>query len=127
MQCFYHPESHAVGTCKHCQRGLCRDCASEREGGLACQGRCEEMVDQVSALIRRNIHVGVKARPLSLVSLLVFGGGFVLLLYLSLTEDNPTVRPMLYLLTAFCFVAVMGQLSILRSWLARRQAREKTP
>jgi hypothetical protein len=124
MQCFYHSGSDAVGTCKHCHRGLCRDCASEREGGLACKGRCEALVDQVSALIQRNIHVGVKARPLSLISLLVFAGGFAVLLYLSLTEDNPTVRPMLYLLTAFCFVAVMGQLSILRSWLARRSVRK---
>ncbi len=124
MQCFYHAPAHAVGTCKHCHRGLCRDCASEREGGLACKGRCETHVDQVSALIQRNIHVGVKARPLSLISLLVFTGGFLALLYLSFTEDNPSVRTMLYLLTAICFVAVMGQLSILRSWLARRSARK---
>ncbi len=124
MQCFYHAQAHAVGTCKHCHRGLCRDCASEREGGLACKERCETHVDQVNALIQRNIHVGVKARPLSLVSLLVFTGGFLALLYLSFTEDNPSVRTMLYLLTAICFVAVMGQLSILRSWLAKRSTRK---
>lgn len=127
MKCFYHAEADAVGTCKHCHRGVCRECAAEREGGLACRGHCEAQVDQVNALIQRNIHVGVKARPLSLIALLVFAGAFFALLYLSLTEDNPSVRTMLYLLTAFCFVAVMGQLSILRSWLTRRAARTREP
>jgi hypothetical protein len=127
MKCFYHAEADAVGTCKHCHRGVCRECAAEREGGLACRGHCEAQVDQVNALIQRNIQVGVKARPLSLIALLVFAGAFFALLYLSLTEDNPSVRTMLYLLTAFCFVAVMGQLSILRSWLTRGAARTREP
>jgi hypothetical protein len=127
MKCFYHAEADAVGTCKHCHRGVCRECAAEREGGIACRNRCEAQVDQVNALIQRNILVGVKARPLSLVALVVFAGAFFALLYLSLNEDNPSVRTMLYLLTAFCFVAVLGQLSILRSWLARRAAKERQP
>ena len=127
MKCFYHPEASAVGTCKHCHRGLCRNCASEREGGLACRGRCEAMVDQVSALVQRNIHVGVKARPLSFVALAVFVGAFAALLYLALTEENQSVRTMLYLLAAFSFVGAMGQASIVRSWLARRTAPKRAP
>ena len=127
MKCFYHPEADAVGTCKHCQRGICRTCAAEREGGLACKGRCESQVDQVSALIQRNIHVGVRARPLSFVALAVFLGGFVALLYLATHEDNPSVRTMLYLLPAFCFVGLMGQASILRSWFVRRAAQNRVP
>jgi len=72
MKCFYHAQADAVGTCKHCHRGVCRECAAERDGGIACRGRCEGAVDQVNALIARNIQVGVKARPLSFVALAVF-------------------------------------------------------
>jgi len=127
MKCFYHPEADAVGTCRHCHRGICRNCAAEREGGLACQGRCETDVDQVHALVQRNIHVGVRARPLSFVALAVFTGGFFALLYLATHEEIPSVRTMLYLLSAFCFVGLMGQASILRSWLVRRAAQKRTP
>jgi hypothetical protein len=126
MKCFYHPQADAVGTCKHCHRGICRECAAEREGGLACRGRCESQVDFVNALIQRNIQVGVKARPLSLISLLVFAGAFVALLYMGLHEDNANVRTMIYLLSAFCFVGVIGQVSILKSWLARRAAQKRS-
>jgi hypothetical protein len=125
MKCFYHAAADAVGTCKHCHRGICRDCAAERDGGLACRGRCEGAVDQVNALIARNIQVGVKARPLSIVALIVFVGAFATLLYLALTEENQSVRTMLYILSAFSFVGVLGQASILRSWLVRRAAQKR--
>jgi hypothetical protein len=127
MKCFYHVQADAVGTCKHCHRGVCRDCAAERDGGLACRGHCEAQVDQVSALIQRNIQVGVKSRPLSLVSLVVFLGAFCALLYLALNEENPSVKTMYFLLSAFCLVGLLGQASILRSWLARRAAGDRRP
>jgi hypothetical protein len=38
-------------------------CGAERDGGLACKDRHEKEVDQVTALIRRNVQVGVKAQP----------------------------------------------------------------
>ena len=125
MKCFYHHDADAVGSCKHCHRGICRECAAERDGGLSCKGRCESQVDLVSALINRNIHVGLKARPLSLVALGVFVVAFFALLYLAVTESNDSVRTMLYLLSAFSFVGALGQASILRTWLARRAAQKR--
>jgi hypothetical protein len=120
MKCFYHPDAEAVGLCKHCQRGLCSACASERDGGLACRDRHESQVDQVSALIRRNVQVGVKSRPLSLISFTIFVIALLVLIDLALNEDNPNVRTMLYMLAAFAFVAVLGQVPVLRSMLARK-------
>jgi len=52
MNCFYHPEITAIGTCKSCSRGLCRECAAEQDGGLACRNRCEQEVDQLTALVQ---------------------------------------------------------------------------
>lgn len=49
MKCFAHPDREAVGVCKACLKGTCRDCAVDLGGGLACLGRCE---DRVRALIR---------------------------------------------------------------------------
>lgn len=125
MKCFYHAEADAVGTCKHCHRGICRECAAERDGGLACRGRCEVAVDQVNALIARNIHVGLRARPLSFVAFAVFVTAFVALPYLAVNEENQNVRTMLYLLSAFSFVGALGQASILRSWLLRKAAQKR--
>jgi heme A synthase len=120
MKCFNHPQTDAVGTCKHCQRGLCHECASEREGGLACRGRCEAQVDAVNALIRRNIQVGLRSRLVSLVAFFVFLAALITLVYLALNEENANVRTMLYMIAAISFVAILGQVSVIRTMLKRK-------
>ena len=54
MECFYHEGATAVGSCRSCLKGLCRSCATELEGGLACAGRCEDMVRSVVATIQQS-------------------------------------------------------------------------
>ena len=54
MKCFFHPENDAVGMCKSCSRGLCSDCAVEFPDGLACPGRCEELVPKLNSLLQKN-------------------------------------------------------------------------
>jgi len=127
MKCFYHPQADAVGTCKHCHRGICSGCASERSGGLACRGRCEAMVDSVSALIERNINVGVRARPISAFALVVFLAGCAALFYLALKEEQPTTRLLLFIMAAWAFVIALGQLYAVRGWLKRRAAERRGP
>ena len=80
-------------------------------------------MDQVSALIRRNVQVGVKSRPLSLISFAIFVVALLVLIDLALNEENPNVKTMLYILAAFSFVAVLGQVPVLRSMLARKSGR----
>jgi hypothetical protein len=55
VNCFYHPTTIAVGTCKSCNKGLCPACAVDLGKGLACKGHCEEDVKAVIQLIDRNI------------------------------------------------------------------------
>jgi sulfite exporter TauE/SafE len=55
MNCFYHPDKPAVGLCKHCQRGLCSDCASLVDDSLACKDRHEEQVHALEEMTRKNI------------------------------------------------------------------------
>jgi hypothetical protein len=55
VNCFYHPEISAVGLCKHCQRGLCSECAAIVDDVLACKGRHEEQVRALEQLTARNL------------------------------------------------------------------------
>jgi sulfite exporter TauE/SafE len=55
MNCFYHPDKPAVGLCKHCQRGLCSECATVIEDVLACKDRHEEQVHALEEMTRQNI------------------------------------------------------------------------
>jgi hypothetical protein len=57
MRCFYHEEREAVGSCKSCGKGLCRDCAVDLTKGLACPGRCEADAQALIQLIDRNIQL----------------------------------------------------------------------
>jgi uncharacterized membrane protein len=53
--CFHHPDKPAVGICKHCQRGLCTDCAAIVDDSLACKDRHEEQVRGLNLLTERGI------------------------------------------------------------------------
>lgn len=56
MKCFNHDGRDAVGTCKSCGKGVCRECAVDMGKGLACRDRCEKDVSNVISLIDQNIH-----------------------------------------------------------------------
>ena len=55
MVCYYHPDRSAVGLCKHCQRGLCTDCATLVDDALACKNRHEGQVRGLEQMTARNI------------------------------------------------------------------------
>ena len=54
MKCFNHPDIDAVGICKNCNKGLCMDCLTEVENGIACTSTCVEEVKLVNSLINRS-------------------------------------------------------------------------
>jgi len=64
MRCFYHDEKEAVGSCKSCGKGLCRDCAVDLGKGLACRGRCEADAQALIQLIDRNIQLSTTSTNL---------------------------------------------------------------
>jgi prefoldin subunit 5 len=47
MRCFYHEEKQAVGLCKSCGKGICKECAVDLTTALACRGHCEESVRSI--------------------------------------------------------------------------------
>jgi hypothetical protein len=55
MVCYYHPDRQAVGTCKHCQRGICSECSTLVNDTLACKDRHEDQVRASDLALRRNV------------------------------------------------------------------------
>jgi len=55
MNCFYHPNQEAIGTCKSCGKGLCAACATDLGKGLACRNRCEADAQAMIDLVSRGI------------------------------------------------------------------------
>jgi hypothetical protein len=114
LQCFYHPEVSAVGSCKHCYRGLCSACAAEREGGLACRGRHETDVDATSALIARNIQVVTGSTWPTVLRIVVYWGVSTGLVYYATTQVAVySVRFLFLALAAITFVAGLGSARLL--------------
>ncbi|HUB02824.1 MAG TPA: hypothetical protein VL983_09060 [Terriglobales bacterium] len=61
MKCFSHPEMDAVGSCKHCFKGVCARCAKDSGVGVVCSQACEDEVRSVRAMMER----GRKMYPLA--------------------------------------------------------------
>jgi len=54
MKCYNHHDSEAVGTCKHCSKGVCNTCAKDSGWGLVCSQQCEDEVKALRAMVERN-------------------------------------------------------------------------
>mgnify|MGYP000176131387 CR=1 FL=1 len=64
MECFYHPNASACGICKSCQRGICKECSSELENGIACKGKCEEQATALNDLVASSIKMQASSETL---------------------------------------------------------------
>ena len=54
MHCFNHSDRLAIGICKCCSKGLCIDCATDLEHGLACKNKHEQQVEAMNMIIKKN-------------------------------------------------------------------------
>ena len=55
MECFYHAGVSAVGSCRACLKGLCRECAIELQAALACPSGCEPMARALVASLQQSL------------------------------------------------------------------------
>ncbi len=56
MNCFNHEDKTAVGVCKHCHKGICKECSEDLGYGIACKEHISE-VENIEKLVSRNIKV----------------------------------------------------------------------
>ncbi len=61
MNCYYLPDTPAIGICKSCGRGLSMEYAADVGNGLACKDKCEARVRLLNSIIDRNIRVSAVA------------------------------------------------------------------
>ncbi len=54
MNCFNHDDVPAVGMCKSCGKGICRECLKEIPDGLACKGTCVDRSVMINRIIDNN-------------------------------------------------------------------------
>lgn len=53
MKCYQHPETDAVGICRHCAKGVCKQCGVLVENCLACRYSCEQQVARTLRTVER--------------------------------------------------------------------------
>jgi hypothetical protein len=113
MECFYHEGASAVGSCRACLKGLCRGCAVELEGGLACPGRCEAQVRGIVATLQQSVRYqsvstgllrSARGLWLGIAGVSAFVGVFVLVWGLQL----PTFREVTLLSIPFFALALLA-------------------
>jgi len=109
MKCFYHPTADAVGSCKHCSRGLCVECAAECVGGLACRNKHEAEVDAVSALIARNLRLSKRAWPIVLLAGVVYWGIAIGSVYMLLHTSDDSLKLLSVVMAALMTVCAIPQ------------------
>src|ERR1700748_609065 len=61
MNCYYHHNVPAVGTCKNCHKGICPECLTDVENGIACTVSCVEEVKTLNSLIAKNKNLSQRA------------------------------------------------------------------
>ena len=54
MKCYTHDQNDAVGICKNCQKGICKECATLVDGSMSCIGTCEENVKELNRAIEQS-------------------------------------------------------------------------
>jgi hypothetical protein len=54
MKCFNHPDTDAIGICKTCNKGICKECVVDVGNGLACKNSCENEVLMLNELLSRS-------------------------------------------------------------------------
>jgi len=114
MNCFYHSDREAIGTCKACSKGLCEECAVDLGQGLACGGRHEVLVADYNNLIEKNIKIysGSSGNTLIVPSfLLAFG---LILVWGGLKTNDG--------FTSFSFI--LGLASVVLSYFIYRRNKE---
>jgi hypothetical protein len=122
MKCFNHEKIDAVGVCRSCGRGLCRDCIAEVGLSCSCKGECEEVVATMNDLVERGRTSYQKISGAQLRFGIVFGlVGVILLVFAGVSFADAQSGTGYYLLALAIPLLVLGALMI----YAAKRLREK--
>jgi hypothetical protein len=74
MECAEHEGHAAIGICRACLRGVCRECAAPQRLGLACRGRCEADVTALAATLEASMRTAALSSGMLQTTPRVFTG-----------------------------------------------------
>ncbi|MFI5342815.1 MAG: hypothetical protein ACHQUC_01205 [Chlamydiales bacterium] len=57
MYCYNHSTVEAAGMCRHCFKGLCRECCGKNENYLVCSESCAERVKDIEEMNERALSI----------------------------------------------------------------------
>ncbi len=122
MKCFNHEHMDAVGVCRSCGRGLCRDCVAEVGLSCSCKGECEKVVATMNDLVERGRTAYQKMSAVQLRFGIAFAlFGVILLALSSLYFADAQSEYGYFLLACSVPLLVLGALMI----YSARRLREK--
>jgi hypothetical protein len=118
MEFFYHQGNQACGVCKSCNRGICRDCASEVINGLACKDKCESEVIELNRMISGSQEIEDSAKAMIKSVSVISGDLFnlaigILFLGYGIYDDMDFI---LYLGVVFLLFGFVG---LIRAWRSK--------
>ena len=116
MNCYLHPETVAVGSCKHCCKGVCASCAVDTGVGLACTMACELRIKAGNVLAEsaRKSYV-VSARSYWYLAIYL-GASLVYVFFAALAKTFPMKYGVVY--GAFYLLAIA---MVLKLWYDSKQ------
>ena len=119
MNCYNHQDRPAVGICKNCNKGLCRDCAVDVGNGLACKDSCEEEVRAINDMTERGktaYHKASKAHNRNAIIYGLMGSVFLFwgILVAAFSDDA----------TAAFFLIPFGVIFLIGTFLSARSGRQ---
>jgi hypothetical protein len=117
MKCYYHIQIEAVGKCKNCQKGICRECAIDVGNGIACGGNCEDEVRAVNEHMKLKMTEQQRAYSVQSKNAIwsILAGAVCLFTGLA----NASGGPLLVAMGVMLFLTAILQYSIGRKFLAK--------
>jgi len=104
MNCYNHRNVPAVATCKNCSKGLCPDCLTEIENGIACKATCIDEVIAINTMIQNNKKARSTVSSSYNRAMFVYIGMGILFLYTGFLYDGLRF----YMLSAGALFLILG-------------------
>jgi len=108
MKCFRHPQAESVGTCKHCYKGVCTECAKDTGIGLVCSSECHEEVKSLKAIVDRSkqaFPLTARTHTRNAILLALFGTAFMA--FGAITISDSFMFPFLLSFGAIMFIGAI--------------------
>ena len=114
MKCYEHNEVDATGICKHCHKGICRECTVLVDGSLSCAGECEPEVAAYNYMMNKGKRVyknlGKQWAPATIINGI---GGLIFMVFGLISREGTLSK----------FLIIMGIVMIIGGILSFIQSR----